>query len=528
MKVIDKITNTIKSIPQKLSNIISYNDQEDTDKLRKKFSNTTLAVTITIFILTVFNITIGLSSLLNKNESKLRYIEEDGIKYIELVDGYIKEELVVETGTILPELKDYFREDYELPDNISAQYFENKNSLNLEQFTYEKDGDYYLKGIRTIDVVIFGDYEYETKLSIVDTIIPTFTLKELSIEAGKELNLKDFVDTYSDNSQINDYTVSFKEEYDLSKANILDVTLIVCDIANNCNEGTTKLTITAPQTPSGGSTTKPSGGSSTTKPSGGSSTTKPSGGSTTKPSSGSTTKPSGGSKKPSSVHSFNASNVITPEKRSCSVESKKANNYTLSIDHYGTKENITFNYVEYKRDASCHYSITDYSGYPSTSVNYALNKFNGRAKTMLEEAMYIYNTRNTENKEYGEVLVNFMNYTNQVRKNAGLNEVELNYHLCMVATMRAMELVYSNIPFEGHNRPDGTYWITLWDEYGLSVPSARAEIIAYNFATDKLAFNGLMNSPPHREIILTGMYTKTGIGKMTFNKKTYIVQIFST
>lgn len=525
MKVIDKVKQFIKSINTNISNLLTSLFDEEKHTLHNTISIITLTLTIGIFIISVLGITIGLNSVLSKNESKLRYLEEDGIRYIELVDGYIKEELVVETGTILPDLQNYFREDYVLPSSTSAQYFENNNALNLEQFTYEKDGDYYLKGIRTIDVIIFSDYEYQTKLTIIDTTSPTFTLKEVSIAADETLDLKNFVDTYNDNSEMEDYQISFKEEYDLTKEGTQDVTLVVCDISNNCNEGTTKLTITSAKNPSssGKPSTKPSTGSS--KPSTGSS--KPSSGSSKKPSSGST-KPNSGSTSKPKIYSFNANNVISPVARTCAVENKTESNYTLVRDFYGTIESTTYTYVEYKRDANCRYTIINYRNRHRPQINYAYTKFTGTAKTLLSEAIYMYNTKDGENKVYGDSLKNFLKYTNEARKSAGLNEVELNYHLSMVATMRALELVYSGIPFLSHTRPDGTKWTTLWDEYGLSIPSGRSENIAYNYANDQLAFEGLMGSEDHRKAILTGMYTKMGIGRAEFNNNIYIVQIFST
>ncbi len=516
MKVIDNIKKSINN----LSKLFSLKEnQEEIDNLYKTINTITFVLTTVIFIISVFTIFLGLNSVLSKNESKLRYIEEDGIRYIELADGYIKEELVVETGTILPELKSYFREDYELPDNISAQYFENNNLLNLEQFTYKVNGDYYLRGIRTINVTIFGDYEYKTKLSIVDTTSPTVTLQDVSIPADKTLDLKKFVKTYLDNSQINDYTINFKEDYDLTKEGTQNVTLVVCDFSNNCNEGTAKLTITKATNPnSSGSTSKPSTGNSS------SSNKKPSSSSSNSSSSSSKSK----SKKSKTLHSFDASNVITPTYRSCTVENKKENNYTLVIDHYGTTESMKFNYIEYTRDEKCKYNIIDYKGRQNTTVKYAYSKFNGRAKTMLEEAMYIYNQKDNPESDYKNTLNDFLAYTNNARKNAGIKNVELNYHLCMIATMRAMELAYSGIPYQNHLRPDGTYWETIWNEYGLSTPSARGENIVIDYASDKLAFQVLFSSTPHRNAILNNMYGKMGVGKVVFNNHIYIVQTFST
>lgn len=543
MKVIDKFKKTINSLNNNISKLFSFtpDDSEEKNIIRKSINSSLIVMSFLLFILSVVGIIVGLKFVMGKHDSKIRYIEEDGIRYIELVDGFIKEELVVETGTILPELKNYFREDYKIADNVSAQYFENNNALSLEQFTNEVDGEYYLKGIRTINVIIFGDYEYETKLSIVDTTSPSFTLKEVSIPADGTLDLNNFVASYNDNSEIDDHTVSFKEDYDLSKEGTYDVTVIVCDISNNCNEGNTKITITKAENNSSnsgnGNTGNGGNSSGNKKPSSGSSNKKPSSGSGNK-NSGSGNKNSGSgsnsggssSTKPSNtIYSFDDSNVITPEYRKCSTDAGKKNNYDIVIDHYGTTETIHFDYVDYTRDTNCQYHINNYTYMYTPTIKYADNgKFTGTAKTMLEEAMYVYNTKNDPKSGYQNTLNNYLNLTNTARKEAGLKEVELNYHLCMVATMRAIELAYSGIAYEGHYRPNGTKWTTLWDEYGLSTPSKKAENIAFNFTTDQSAFNALMKSTSHRNTILTGMYTKMGIGKFTFNKKTYTVQIFST
>ncbi len=523
MKEIDNNQKNYKSNKSSIFfSMLPFNYKEELISLHKSINSIILALSIAIFLLAIVGITTGLNFILHKNESRIRYIEEDGIKYIELVDGYIKEELVVETGTILPELKNYFRDDYKLPKDLTVQYFENNNVLNLEQFTYEKDGDYYLKGIRTINVIIFGDYEYQTKLSIIDTTSPTVTLKEISIPANEELDLNSFVETYIDNSGINEYSVQFKEEYDLSKEGTYDVTLLVCDISNNCNEGTTKITITKAENNNSNNGNSGSGN----KPS--SSNNKPNT-NTPKPNSGSNSNSNGNNTPPKSkIFSFDASNVITPEYRNCPVENNTFDDYNLVINHYGTTETIHFGHIEYTVNSNCRYIINNYQymGYPT--ISYALNNFNGTAKTMLEEAMYIYNTKNDPQSGYQTSLDNFLKYTNEARKEAGLNEVELNYHLCILATMRAIEINYSGIAYEQHFRPNGTLWTTLWDEYGLSIPSGRSENIAFNQKSDKKAFEALMNSEGHRKAILTGMYTKMGIGKFTFNNRTYYVQIFST
>ena len=117
-------------------------------------------------ILSFLGIMIALNSIFDKNESKLNYVVDDGVKYIEIEDGYIKEELVIETGSPLPEIKDYFNEGYNIANDYSISYFKGNKAIELSDFTYQINGVYYLKGVDTIDVVIKNGNEYETKLTI--------------------------------------------------------------------------------------------------------------------------------------------------------------------------------------------------------------------------------------------------------------------------------------------------------------------------------------------------------------------------
>lgn len=530
----------LKSKTNQKSTNKSSNQEDSIFNALSNHLNTTILFTVfVVFIISFIGILFGLSSIFNKSESKLRYIDEDGIRYIELVDGYIKEQLVVETGTILPELSSYFRDDYELPDDLAAQYFENNNSLSLEQFTYQKEGDYYLKGVRTIDVTLFGKYEYVTKLVVVDTIIPDVTLKEVTITTDDTLDMKLFVKTYSDNSNIDDFTVYFKEPVDFSKVGTYDIILLVCDLSNNCFEGTTKLTVEKGKNttnPSGAIINPNSGAGSSSKPNSGSgNSTKPSSGSSGNSGSGSssgTGGSSGSTPKPTSpndtIKSFDASNVISPQERSCEIVEREVTNTSIDIDHYGTTESIPFGKVTYKIDSDCSITFINPVNRGIAKITYAKNRFNGTASTMLGEAISIYNTKNNPSSGYQTTLDNMVKWINQARTEAGVETLELDYYLTMVATMRAMELAYSGIDYSNHTRPNGSSWTTLWAEYGLTQPSKRGENLAVNYSSDKKAFDGLMNSQSHKDNILDKLYTKVGIAKVTFYNNTYIVQIFST
>ncbi len=334
MKLIDKVKTIYKSAKSNLSDFIaklSIKDQLDLGNKHKNLISIISLLTIFVFVLSITGVVIGFNSVISKNKSSLKYIEEDGIRYIEIADGYIKEKLTVETGTILPELKAYFRDDYNLPDDLSVQYFEDNNALSLDDFTYEEYGDKILKGLRSIDVVIFGEYTYETKLEVVDTLTPDVTLKDVTINEGDTLDLNSFVNTYVDNSTLEEYNVAIKDEVDYSEPGTYEINIYVCDTSENCFEGTAKLTVLKVESPSGGGSSKPNGNGGSTKPNGGGST-KPNGNGSTTPNSGGSSKPKPNNDKPTDTsYSFDTKNVIKPEQKHVQKKLKKEGTIHLHI-----------------------------------------------------------------------------------------------------------------------------------------------------------------------------------------------------
>lgn len=72
-----------------------------------------------------------------------------------------------------------------------------------------------------------------------------------------------------------------------------------------------------------------------------------------------------------------------------------------------------------------------------------------------------------------------------------------------------------------HYRPDGTVCFTVLEEFGLRYNSA-GENIAYGYTSPEGVMNGWMNSPPHRENILSTDYDCIGVGQ----NGVYWVQMF--
>ena len=147
------------------------------------------------------------------------------------------------------------------------------------------------------------------------------------------------------------------------------------------------------------------------------------------------------------------------------------------------------------------------------------SEFNGTATTMKEEMLSMYDS-------YEGTRTTILSKTNEYRREQGLKELTLDKNLSEVATLRAMELAYSG-KLE-HTRPNGSEWNTLWSEYnGKDRNSVMAENIAGEYETDLEVVTEWHNSKSHNAIMLESRFTKIGIGKYSFNGKTYWVQHFS-
>ena len=145
--------------------------------------------------------------------------------------------------------------------------------------------------------------------------------------------------------------------------------------------------------------------------------------------------------------------------------------------------------------------------------------FNGTVETMKEEMENNYSnyasTRNT-----------ILSKTNEYRQEQGIAQLALDENLSKIATLRAMEIAYSGKL--DHARPNGSDWTTIWEEYnGKERDIVMAENIAGKFNTDLEVVTEWHNSKSHNLIMLESRFTKIGIGKYSFNGKTYWVQHFA-
>lgn len=106
-----------------------------------------------------------------------------------------------------------------------------------------------------------------------------------------------------------------------------------------------------------------------------------------------------------------------------------------------------------------------------------------------------------------------LNAVNVRRQQGGLGAVAANGALTRVAQVRAQDM--ANRSYFSHTSPDGSTAFTIMQWYGIN-PAGSGEIIGETNSTEgqavSLIINGFMNSPSHREQIMTRGYTVAGSG----------------
>lgn len=120
---------------------------------------------------------------------------------------------------------------------------------------------------------------------------------------------------------------------------------------------------------------------------------------------------------------------------------------------------------------------------------------------------------------YSDQVNEIIELINDIRRQNGLPEYEIDSTLCEAAQIRAEELAVSF----SHKRPDGTECSTVLEQFGIKC-SVVGENISMNYDTPKKAVSGWMSSEGHRKNILSGDYKKLGVG---YNSKNNMyVQLF--
>lgn len=113
---------------------------------------------------------------------------------------------------------------------------------------------------------------------------------------------------------------------------------------------------------------------------------------------------------------------------------------------------------------------------------------------------------------------------NEVRKDAGVQTLELDEELCQIARrIRAKE----QTKLKGHTRPDGSRFYTVFKENGYEFKSCGENIFITSSFDVERGVQGWYNSVSHRENMLDSRWIKTGVGIYSADGRTYCIQLFA-
>lgn len=248
---------------------------------------------------------------------------------------------------------------------------------------------------------------------------------------------------------------------------------------NNSSNGTTTQNPTGGNNGSNGSATQnPTTGSNTQKPSNNSSNTGSNNTGSNNSTTGSTNTGSSTTKKPVKRVSEEVKSAVVPYKYGITKYDMTTNYYTLFSDN--SKELLY----------SDSYTVYDTSNYSATDSQLKSEADSNASKYM---------------SYYQEIF----RLVNEIRATAGVAPLTLDTTLCKAASMRAVEMDYSNQM--SHTRPSGKDCFSVLDFYGISFGTCGENIAAGQTSASSVV-NGWKNSPGHYQNMINASYTKLGVG----------------
>lgn len=119
-------------------------------------------------------------------------------------------------------------------------------------------------------------------------------------------------------------------------------------------------------------------------------------------------------------------------------------------------------------------------------------------------------------------LAEVVRLVNKERTSRGLEALKIDADMMKAADIRAKELY---VKYD-HTRPDGSSCFTVFDEVGLSHPKPGENIGKTSEDTPAHIVELWMNSPKHRENILSVSFTRIGVGHYVKGGLGHWVQLF--
>lgn len=125
-------------------------------------------------------------------------------------------------------------------------------------------------------------------------------------------------------------------------------------------------------------------------------------------------------------------------------------------------------------------------------------------------------------KDPAVLIEEVVSLVNDERSADGKSALKSDSELNKLAAVRAEEIASSF----SHTRPDGRSCFSVFDDYGVRYV-AVGENIAMSKIDAETVMNMWMDSPGHRGNILSGSYSKIGVGVYISGKYAYWVQLFA-
>ena len=111
-------------------------------------------------------------------------------------------------------------------EKVNGKYKESDIKIDSSQVNTKKLGEYKIK-------YTLNDKEYDLLVHVVDTKAPTYKTKNLDIDVGMKVDIKDVVSDIKDSTKTKAY---FKKDYDFTKEGQQKMTVVVEDEAGNKTE----------------------------------------------------------------------------------------------------------------------------------------------------------------------------------------------------------------------------------------------------------------------------------------------------
>lgn len=189
---------------------------------------------------------------------------------------------------------------------------------------------------------------------------------------------------------------------------------------------------------------------------------------------------------------------------------------TETVDYrYGVKKIIT-----YKNKYNVYSDGSKETVSSSNSSKYDVSGYNATDQQLRAES-------DSKSAEYMSYYDEVLRLVNEIRAEVGAVPLTLDTTLCNAATMRAVEMNYSN-KFS-HTRPDGRSCFSVLGVYGISY-GAAGENIAAGYQTPQKVVQGWKNSEGHYKNMINSSYKKLGVGlskEETGGYAGYWVQLFT-